>query len=183
MCEPTTLALLSMASAGAGLVGQVSAAGAQADANQRQYDNAIQARSDNANQITLRRQQEGEAASQKTIENDSQARQAQATAMAMGGPSGLSVDALLGDMRRKQATYNQSVNENLDRTNFALDNQLTNVNRGTASDINSLKNPDMPDFLGAALRIGGTYTKSFGDPFASSGSGTRSDGSRPQRSS
>ena len=47
--------------------------------------------------------------------------------------------------------------------NQALDNQQVNVNRNAASEINGLKTPQQPDYLGAALKIGntayGAYTK------------------------
>ena len=180
MCDVATA--LMVGSAAAGLFSAQQQANSISDSNQRQYENTLQARTDNANQVTLERQQQAEGASQKIIENDSAARQAGATALAQGGPSGLSVDALLGDIKRKGATYDQSVNANLERVNLSLDNQLTNVNRGAASEINSLRTPTQPDYLGTALKIGGDYYKANGNPFASANSGV-SDGSRPQRSS
>ena len=182
MCDVTTA--LMVGSAAAGLFSAQQQANSISDSNQRQYENTLQARTDNANQITLEQRQQAEGASQKIMANDSATRDARSTAIAQAGPSGLSVDALIGDINRKGATYNQSVNANLDRVNMSLDNQLTNVNRGAASEINSLRTPAQPDYLGTALRIGGDYYKANGNPFSSPAvAGGVSDGSRAQRSS
>lgn len=172
MCEPVTgtitmasiAAYGAAASAAASVVIAKQQADAQSAANQRQADSTRQAQVDNSNQITMQRGQQTDAASQKINANNTAMREAQATTVAGAGPSGLSVDALIGDMGRKGATYNESVNENLVKVNQSLDNQQTNVNRGAASEINSLKTPNQPDYLGTALKIGsaayGQYTQS-----------------------
>lgn len=157
MCEPTTLAIMAAASTVAGLAGQAAAAKAQGNSNQRTYENALTARAENANQVNLERGQMADAAGQKINANNLSMREAQATAVAAAGPSGLSVDALLANLATKGGNYNESVTANLDRTNMALDNQLTNVNRSAASEINSLKTPVTPDYLGAGLKIGSAY--------------------------
>ena len=177
MCEPVTgtitmasvAAYASAASAAASLVVAQQQADAQSAANQRQSDSSRQAQVDNTNQITLQRTQQTDAASQKINANNTAMREAQATAVAHAGPSGLSVDALIGDMGRKGATYNESVNENLVKVNQSLDNQQTNVNRNAASEINSLKTPNQPDYLGTALKIG---TIAYGQSGAGSSSGS-----------
>lgn len=159
MCEPTTLTMMyiSMASAAAGVVGQMQQANAQEASNAAQAKNLMESRVQNANQINLERVQAGDAAGQKLNANNMAMREAQATTIARAGPSGLSVDALLADMGRKGATYNESVTANLDRTNLQLDNQLANVNNQTTSGFNQLKTPAAPDYLGAALKIGNAY--------------------------
>lgn len=162
MCEPMTL--LAIGSAAAGLYGQQQVADAQAASNDVQYGNALTARSENANQVTLRRGQEAEAAGEKINANNISMREAQATAIARAGPSGLSVDALLGDIGGKGAGYNQSVTANLDRVNLALDSQLTNVNTNAANTINGLKTPQAPDYLGTALKIGGAAYGAYTQP-------------------
>lgn len=154
------LTALSTVSAVAGLAGQVSAAGAQKAANVQQAQNLLDARGQNANQINLERSQASDAAGQRINANNMAMREAQSTAVARAGPSGLSVDALLADMGRKGGSYNQSVTENLDRTNLQLDNQLTNVNNQTSSAFNQMKTPAVPDYLGTALKIGSTYQTS-----------------------
>jgi hypothetical protein len=152
MCDPVTA--LAVGSAVSGLVSQSRQASAIGQANNRQAQATRTAQAENANQVNLSRLQETDAAGQKINDNNMALREAQATAVAQAGPTGLSLDALLGSMGQKAAGYNQSVNANLDRVNMALDNQLTNVNRSAASEVNSLKAPQAPDYLGAALRIG-----------------------------
>jgi len=150
---------LSAASGIAGVIGQQQAASSMAASNSAQYNNALLARAQNANQINLERVQAGDAAGQKLNANNMAMREAQSSVVARAGPSGLSVDALLADMGRKGAGYNESVTSNLDRTNMALDNQLQNVNNQAASTINNLKTPAPVDYLGAALKIGEGYQK------------------------
>lgn len=155
MCEPTTIMVgLSIASAAAGLASQQQAAKAQGKANAQQYQNSLVARADNANQVNLARGQEAESASQKINANNLAMREAQASALAKAGPGGFSMDAMLGSIAGLGAGYNDAVNQNLDRVNLSLDNQLVNVNRNTHNEIASLKRPAAPDYLGAALKIG-----------------------------
>jgi hypothetical protein len=145
-------------------ISQVSQQQQQADsqnasnAQQRQY--ILQSQADNSNQVNLARLQSSDAAAQKINANNMSQREAQATAIARAGPSGLSVDALLADMGRKGATYNQSVNENLERTGLQLDEQQRGVNNNAYSQMNSLKTPAPVDYLGAALKIGTSYQQS-----------------------
>ena len=157
MCPPVMLAI-SAASAVASMMAQQSAANSQSASNATQYTNALAARSQNANQVNLERVQSADAAGQKLNANNLAMREAQASTVARAGPSGLSVDALLANLGTRGANYNQSVNENLDRTNMALDNQLQNVNNQAASTINNLKTPSPVDYLGAGLKIGTAYT-------------------------
>ena len=152
MCDPVSR--MTAASAVMGLMGQQNAADSQSQSNQRQADNLLLPRGQNANQINLERSQASDAAGQKLNANNLSLREAQATTVARAGPSGLSVDALLADMGRKGATYDQSVNANLDRTNLALDSQLTNLNSQTSSGFNQMKTAAPVDYLGTALRIG-----------------------------
>lgn len=151
---------VSTAASIAGLAGQASAASSMAASNEAQARNLMLSRAQNANQINLERVQNTDAAGQKINANNMAMREAQATTVARAGPSGLSVDALLGDIARKGATYDQSVTANLDRTNLALDSQLTNVNTQTTSGFNQMKTPASPDYLGTALKIGKDYYKS-----------------------
>ena len=166
MCDPVTgvvtlasvLACAPAATAVVGVVTAKQAADAQAESNAAQAKNALQVRSNNMTQIGLEQQQQHDAAGQKINANNTALREAQATAIAgSNGVSGLSVDALIGDMGRKGATYNSSVEQNLARQSAALDNQAANVNTATSNVFNQLKTPESPDYLGAALKIGGAY--------------------------
>ena len=152
MCEPMTA--LAIGSAMTSLMVQQETADATNSANARQAANALTARSQNANQVGLQRQQETDAAGQKINANNMALREAQSSVVARAGPTGLSVDNLLANLGTRGANYNQSVYENLDRTNMALDNQFENVNNSATNTINSLRAPAPVDYLGAALKIG-----------------------------
>jgi len=158
MCEPTTiLAIASVASTVASVSAQSQAADAQSAANQRQYENTMRARAANLNQTNLMQQQEREAGSQQLEQNNMAARAARSTATVSAGEngiSGLSVDALMSDLGTKQNRFNSSVVTNYDNSSMAIANQRENVDINAASQINSLKTPAMPDYFGAALRIG-----------------------------
>lgn len=160
---------LSIGSAVSGVVAQQNAASAQEAYNQRQYQNVMQARAANFNQVNLEQQQERENAMQKLEQNDLNARAAASTARVSAGESGvsgLSVDSLLADIGTKSNRYTTSVDTNYDRVSQALNNQRQNIDINAASQINQLKTPQAPDYLGAALRIGTAaydYDKNFND--------------------
>ena len=148
---------LSIASSIGSVVAQQQAASAQEAANQRQYENIMQARAANINQTNLMQQQEREGAMQKLEQNNLRARAAQSTAAVSAGESGisgLSVDALLADLGTQQNRFNTSVDTNFDRSTQAIAIQRDNASINAASQINQLKTPQAPDYFGAALRIG-----------------------------
>lgn len=151
------MAVISIGATAAQLNAQRQAAKAQEQANQRQYENTMQARAANINQTNLMQQQEREGAMQKLEENNMAARAAQATANVSAGESGisgLSVDSLMADIGTKQNRFNTSVDTNYDRSSQAIALQRDNININAASQINQLKTPAAPDYVGAALRIG-----------------------------
>lgn len=157
MCEPTTiLAIASVASAAGTVVAQSQAADAQSASNQRQYENTMRAYRENVNQTNLMQQQEREGSLMRMEDNNLKARAAASTAAVASGESGvsgLSVDALLGDISFDQNRYNSSVQTNFDRAQGAISNQRENVYANAASTINGLQTPAAPDYLGAGLRI------------------------------
>ena len=158
MCEPTTAMLaLSVASTVAGVYGQQQQAKAQNAYNDQQAKNTMEAYRANLAQTNLMQSQEHAAATQKVNENNRAAEAAKAKALVSAGESGisgLSVDTLLADLSGGQSRYNESVNQNYQNASMAIDNQRTNAQVNAASQINSLKTPQSPDYLGAALRIG-----------------------------
>ena len=147
---------LSVASTVAGVYGQQQQVKAQNAYNDQQAKNAMEAYKANLEQTNLMQAQEHAAATQKVNENNRAAEAAKATALvsAESGIPGLSVDALLANLSGEQARYNESVNQNYENASMAIDNQRTNAHVNAASQINSLKTPQSPDYLGAALRIG-----------------------------
>lgn len=156
MCDPVSLAVLTVASTAASVSAQQQAADAQAETNQRQYDNTMRAYRENVNQTNLMQQQEREASLQKVEDNNMKARAAASTATVASGESGvsgLSVDALMSDISFDQNRFNSSVQTNFDRAQGAISNQRENVYANAASSINGLQTPAAPDYLGAGLKI------------------------------
>jgi hypothetical protein len=146
-----------VASTTASVIAQQQAADAQEASNWRQYQASMAARAANLNQTNLEASQEREGAMQRLEENNLKAREATSTARVAAGEagvSGLSVDALLADLGTKQNRYNSSVSSNYDRSLGAIRSQRENINISATNQINSLKAPQQPDYLGAALRIG-----------------------------
>jgi hypothetical protein len=158
MCEPTTAMLvLTAASTAMQVSAQQQAASAQEAANQRQYQNTMRAYAANVNQTNAEHMQQREGAMQKLEENNMQARAAASTAQVSAGESGISgmsVDALLADLGNRQQRFNSAVTTNYQNAEVAINNQRENIGIDAASQINSLKTPAMPDYAGAALRIG-----------------------------
>ena len=156
MCDPVSMAVLTVASTVASVSAQQQAADAQAETNQRQYENTMRAYRENVNQTNLMQQQEREGSLQRVEDNNMKARAAQSTAAVASGESGvsgLSVDALMGDISFDQNRFNSSVQTNFDRAQGAISNQRENVYANAASAINGLQTPVAPDYLGAGLKI------------------------------
>lgn len=158
MCDPMTgMLVLTAASTGMQVYQQQQAADLQEQANQRQYQNTMKAMAANVNQTNAEHMQQREAAMQKLDENNMQARASRSTAQVSAGESGISgmsVDALLSDLGNRQQRFNSSVTTNYQNAEMAINNQRENIGIDAASQINSLKTPAMPDYAGAALRIG-----------------------------
>ena len=160
MCEPTTiLAIASVAATAASVNAQQVAEKQQEQTNRRQYENSMKAMAANVNQTNAEHMQQREASVQKLQENNMAATAAKATATTAAGEigiSGLSVDALLSDLSGKQGRYTDSVTTNYQNAEMAINNQRENIGINASSQINSLKTPQAPDYVGAALRIGTT---------------------------
>lgn len=154
MCNPLAL---SVASTVVGVYGQQQQVKAQNAYNDQQAKNAMEAYRANIAQTNLMQSQEHAAATQKVNENNRAAEAAQAKALVSAGESGisgLSVDALLANLSGEQARYNDSVNQNYESASMAIGNQRKNAQINASSQINQLKTPQSPDYLGASLRIG-----------------------------
>lgn len=169
MCDPvtgtvtiaSTMAWTTAAATAINLNAQQQQVRYQTQQNERQYDNAIQARNANVNQTNLEMVQEREKAMQSLEQNNLRADAAKATATTSAGEngvSGLSVGALLDDLSMSQSRYNTSVETNYDRSMVATENQRQNANISAGNVIAGLRTPAMPDYAGAALRIGNAYS-------------------------
>jgi hypothetical protein len=156
MCSTGAMIGMSLASTAGGLYSQNQQAQAQADANQRQYDQTMNTYRANNEQVNLQGQQTREQSIQQQNNNNIEAAKAQGKATNAAGATGAdgnSVTALLGDLSGQQARYNDSVNTNYESSIAALENQRQNVHAQAASTINGLQTPTMPDYMTAGLRI------------------------------
>ncbi|OZB49738.1 MAG: hypothetical protein B7X60_00025 [Polynucleobacter sp. 39-45-136] len=160
MCDPVSLTAATLAitaaSAGATIYSQQQQADAQSKINERQSQNIYAANAANQNQVNVQEQQSREQAIQKKTENDLVAREAIArgrTAAGESGVSGLSVNYLLADLAGKRDKFDSSVDANYNYAYMNSENQRANVAFDSASAINGLKSPIMPDYIGAGLRI------------------------------
>nr|WP_217345073.1 hypothetical protein [Noviherbaspirillum sp. L7-7A]MBV0879292.1 hypothetical protein [Noviherbaspirillum sp. L7-7A] len=162
MCEPASITLaITAASAAAGVAQQSAQASAQNKYNAKQRENSIIARNQNLSQIEVQKQQVSQQAGEKTFQNDLAAQKALSTAKVSAGEngvSGLSVDSLLGEIEASQMRYNTSVGANLTDNVNALNMQRENVQTSAVNQVSQLKTPQAPDYLGAALKIGGAYS-------------------------
>lgn len=165
MCEPTTImTTLAIASAVSGVYGQKQQADYTEKMNDRQTDEAMRAMAENNNQINYAQEQQRQQASSQIAQNNKAARQAFSTAQVSAGESGvsgLSVDALLGEILGQQSTFNESVKQNYMGQVMANEASRKNVYAQTSSMINSLPPVIPPDYLGAALQIGSAGVQGY----------------------
>lgn len=154
----TAALLIAAAGSAATLYQQEQNVKAEEKYNKQQSKNALEAMNENIAQIGVAQQQAGKQAAEKKYENNLAAQRANATAQVSAGEAGvagLSVDALLSEIDADRSRYNDSITANLADTNMELNSQRANAGIGARSQINSLKTPKVPDYAGAALRIGG----------------------------
>lgn len=159
MCGPA-IPLIGLAITAASTAYSVDAqqkqAKAQDQSNQVQFQNSMTAYRSNLASIEVQRNQMQEDATEKVNRNNAAGRAATAQARVAAGEagvSGLSVDALLRDLAGEAAYDNTNVEENYLRNNVALNAKRENAYNMTASEINSLRTPVAPDYVGAGLRI------------------------------
>lgn len=184
MCEPISLitAGLSVASAVSGVVAQkkqqkavdqhndaqfaadTENASAQAAHNVQQTANIKDATIDSYDQNSVSRQQTQEQAGQKIQTNEIDAAKAAATARTSAGENGFSVSGILNQIEADKLRYNDSVNSNLQDQLEGFDQNDKNIYKSGKNQVNQLQDPGnvvrgvtpaAPDYLGAALKIGG----------------------------
>ena len=160
MCEPATIAYITLAITAAATANSIDAQNKQADyqdaMNERQRQQTLANAAANNTEVNLQGQQTRAAAVQKIEENNRAAAIGIGKATAAGGVTGVqgnSVDALLGDLSGVQTRYNNSVLTNYDASSNALENQRLNVYSSAAGTINGLKTPNQPDYISAGLQL------------------------------
>lgn len=157
---------LSAASTMAQFGAQQQAADAQTARYNQNYQNALAAGRDDHNQLTLRAMQEQEATAQKdhSIIVEGAEKAAEVSVSAAGGNvSGLSVDALLGDVARKTAMNRATVQRNAEMTAAQLQMEQRGVVAKEQARINSMAPGVDPNPLEPALKIAGSGIKLFSD--------------------
>ena len=157
MCEPVTMAAIALGTAQAGLTiqGQRQAAKAQAKVQRRATIAEQQRYLTEVSASRLKERQEKIAAAQRIQQSTTAAREARATARVSAGESGvagLSVDALINDLTRKEAQYNFSIQQQMQ---FAgVNRQLgfeDSANRSRMNLLSINKPIAQPNYLGAVI--------------------------------
>ena len=157
MCEPATIAAIALGTAQAGMTiqGQRQQAKAQAQAQRNATIAEQQRYLSEVSASRLRERQEKVAAAQRIQQSTTKAREARATARVSAGESGvagLSVDALINDLTRKEAEYSFSVQQQMQFAN--MNRQLgfeDSANRSRMNLLSINKPIAQPNYLGAAI--------------------------------
>lgn len=154
MCDPISIGL-AVAQTGATIMGQRQMASAQ----ERAQANASKAeRQRYLHEVSSMRIQQGQeqvAAAQRLQESTKKAREARATARVSAGEAGvagLSVDALINDLTRKEAEYNFNTQKQLQMSDVNRTLQLRDAGLGFTNNMLRINKPiEQPNYLGAAL--------------------------------
>lgn len=154
MCEPTTVALLTVASSAASFVGQQQAASAQESANNEARNLAIQNQRLQIRALQNQEDEENRRAEEALRDNSRAAEAAKATAQVSAGEagvSGLSVDALLGDLERQEGENKQDIIQTQDfgQRQRQLDREGVGIN--AQSQINQLPLVEYPSVFEFAV--------------------------------
>ena len=105
--------------------------------------------------MRVQQRQEQIAAAQRIQESTRKAREARATARVSAGEagvSGLSVDALINDLTREEASYRFATNKQTQMNDVNRTLQLRDAGLGFQNNLLRINRPiEQPDYLGAAL--------------------------------
>lgn len=183
MCEPVsiTAAIVGIVTAASSAVGQKQ----QADAQEQQQKLASQQeRQRYLEEVTSLRQQQAQeqvAKSQRMQEAELKGKEAKAQAVVAAGEAGvagLSVEALVANISRKQATYAFSEQKQAEMMNTARTLEIQSAGSGYQRNMLSINKPiQQPNYVGAVLegtqagmsvysagqKAGGTTPKSSND--------------------
>ena len=176
MCEPATIiaattAVIGVASAAMSYSSQMSVAKAQSQAYQQNYTQNAQTAQQAAVQqyavVDQRIVQEQQAATVEKDQSALEARKAAATtrvAAGEAGISGLSVEALLGDIYGQSAKYNDQVDQQTEWTVQQMQREKEGIATNTQDRINNgVQKPTIqrPNFIDLGLKITQTGLDSY----------------------
>ncbi len=165
MCDPVSIGML-IASAAVSIRGQQ----IQAKTQEKVQKNAsIVERQRYLNEVSSLRTQQGQeqvAMAQKLQANKTKAREARATARVSAGEAGvagLSVDALMNDLTRKEAMYNNSVNTQAQMLDVRRDISLRSAGLGFTNNMLRINRPIAEvDYAGALVSGAQTGLATYG---------------------
>ena len=143
-----------------------SAAKLQAQQNAEANDRARRNMIEDQDAMTRVEMQERAAAAQKINQTQLDAARTAASARvaaSAGGVSGLSVDALLGDIYGNEASIRDSVNQNLEATGQQLRAERGSIMNSYENTINTRPSVDRPSLLGATLQAGTSVYGAYKD--------------------
>lgn len=156
MCDPLTAAIgLGVAQTGVTIIGQRQMADAQTKAQANASKAERQRYLHEVSSMRIQQGQEQVAAAQRLQESTKKAREARATARVSAGEAGvagLSVDALINDLTRKEAEYNFNTQKQLQMSDVNRTLQLRDAGLGFTNNMLRINKPiEQPNYLGASL--------------------------------
>ncbi len=154
MCDPISIGL-AVAQTGATIMGQRQAAKTQEKVQANASKAERQRYLHEVSSMRIQQGQEQVAAAQRLQESTKKAREARATARVSAGEAGvagLSVDALINDLTRKEAEYNFNTQKQLQMSDVNRTMQLRDAGLGFTNNMLRINKPiEQPNYLGAAL--------------------------------
>jgi hypothetical protein len=143
---------------------QAAKAQAQAQANQTKAEQQRLLQQQSAERINQRFQEEQVANQlQKSAIKAQEARATARVSAGESGVSGLSVDALMNDLTRKQAVYSYGLTRQLEQSNIATDLSMQDNALGSSQRLLSINQPiKQPDYLGGILKGASTGLNAYG---------------------
>ena len=156
MCDPVTAAVvMGVSQAGLTIHGQRQAAKTQEKVQANASKAERQRYLHEVSSMRIQQGQEQVAAAQRLQESTKKAREARATARVSAGEAGvagLSVDALINDLTRKEAEYNFNTQKQLQMSDVNRTMQLEQAGLGFTNNMLRINKPiEQPNYLGAAL--------------------------------
>jgi len=156
MCDPVTIGIaMGAASAGTQVMGQRQMAKTQAKVQKNASAAERQRYLHEVSSMRLQQGQEQVAAAQRIQESTRKAREARSTARVSAGEAGvagLSVDALINDLTREEASYNFATQQQTQMNDVNRSLQLRDAGLGFTNNMLRINKPiEQPNYLGAAL--------------------------------
>ena len=171
MCDPVTIAIASSTAMGVASANlQIQGQKMQARMQARMQENASKVeRQRYLNEVSSLRTQQGQeqvAMAQKLQSNKTRAREARATARVSAGEAGvagLSVNALMNDLTRKEAMYNNSVNTQAQMLDVRRDLALRDSGLGFTNNMLRINRPiEEVNYAGALVSGAQTGLSTYG---------------------